>query len=212
MCDAFGDAKLVKIRITKLESPNQIRMTEFRTKEKCQGLVRGFYSGHFVIRHWDLIRGFGFRKSSFRPFRGCPNCDPHTAAIATRPKSNYDSSAMTQQAHVLPNLPKVGPVSLRQTLPFEPVCAIFRRYLHDQKLKFTPERAMMLDTVLRKTQLFEPEQLIEDLKALGHRVSRATVYRTFKSSSGRRHSLNRFSSTTGNRITRLSWVARRMTI
>ena len=37
---------------------------------------------------------------------------------------------------------------------------------------------MMLDTVLRKTQLFEPEQLVEDLKSLGHRVSRATVYRT----------------------------------
>ena len=66
----------------------------------------------------------------------------------------------------------------RQTAPYEPVCAIFRRYLHEQKLKFTPERAMMLDAVLRKTGLFEPEQLVDDLKALGHRVSRATVYRT----------------------------------
>lgn len=37
---------------------------------------------------------------------------------------------------------------------------------------------MMLDAVLRKTQLFEPEQLVDDLKSLGHRVSRATVYRT----------------------------------
>ena len=37
---------------------------------------------------------------------------------------------------------------------------------------------MMLDAVLRKAQLFEPEQLIDDLKKLGHRVSRATVYRT----------------------------------
>jgi Fur family ferric uptake transcriptional regulator len=85
---------------------------------------------------------------------------------------------MNDQAHVLPNLPKIASAARRQTLPFEPVCAIFRRYLHDQKLKFTPERAMMLDTVLRKTQLFEPEQLVEDLKSLGHRVSRATVYRT----------------------------------
>jgi Fur family ferric uptake transcriptional regulator len=66
----------------------------------------------------------------------------------------------------------------RQALPYEPVCAIFRRYLHEQKLKFTPERAMMLDAVLRKSRLFEPEELIADLKALGHRVSRATVYRT----------------------------------
>ncbi len=37
---------------------------------------------------------------------------------------------------------------------------------------------MMLDAALRKEGLFEPEQLVEDLKKLGHRVSRATVYRT----------------------------------
>lgn len=37
---------------------------------------------------------------------------------------------------------------------------------------------MMLDAVLRKDGLFEPETLITDLKQLGHRVSRATVYRT----------------------------------
>ena len=46
---------------------------------------------------------------------------------------------MSEQAHVLPNLPKIA-ASRRAALPYEPVCAIFRRYLHDQKLKFTPER------------------------------------------------------------------------
>jgi Fur family ferric uptake transcriptional regulator len=55
---------------------------------------------------------------------------------------------------------------------------MFRRYLHGQKLKFTPERAMILDAVLRKEGLFEAEGLVEDLKRLKHRVSRATVYRT----------------------------------
>ena len=85
---------------------------------------------------------------------------------------------MIEQSNVLQNLPKMALAAKRQTLPYEPVCSIFRRYLHDQKLKFTPERAMMLDAVLRKDKLFEPEQLVEDLKALGHRVSRATVYRT----------------------------------
>jgi Fur family ferric uptake transcriptional regulator len=85
---------------------------------------------------------------------------------------------MPEQSHVLPNLPKMAGIPRRQALPYEPVCAIFRRYLHEQKLKFTPERAMMLDAVLRRTQLFEPEQLVDDLKGLGHRVSRATVYRT----------------------------------
>src|SRR2546429_8403058 len=85
---------------------------------------------------------------------------------------------MSQSPHILPSLPKVAGESRRQTLPYEPVCAVFRRYLHQEKLKFTPERAMMLDAVLRKEGLFEPEQLVEDLKKLGHRVSRATVYRT----------------------------------
>ena len=84
---------------------------------------------------------------------------------------------MSRAPHILPNLPRATSPQ-RQAAPYEPVCAIFRRYLHEQKLKFTPERAMMLDAVLRKEGLFEPEQLVEDLKALGHRVSRATVYRT----------------------------------
>ena len=80
---------------------------------------------------------------------------------------------------ILPSLPRVAAKQPpRESLPFEPVCALFRRYLHGQKLKFTPERAMMLDAVLRKAGLFEAESLVEDLKQLGHRVSRATVYRT----------------------------------
>ncbi len=85
---------------------------------------------------------------------------------------------MSRPTHVLTNPPRVSITPRPESAPYEPVCAIFRRYLHGQKLKFTPERAMMLDAVLRKTGLFEPETLIDDLKALGHRVSRATVYRT----------------------------------
>src|SRR5277367_3524047 len=85
---------------------------------------------------------------------------------------------MPDSSNILANLPRF-PAS-RQAMPYEPVCAIFRRYLHSQKnkLKFTPERAMILDAVLRKAGLFEAEGLATDLKALGHRVSRATVYRT----------------------------------
>lgn len=62
--------------------------------------------------------------------------------------------------------------------PWEPVCAVFRRYLHSQKLKFTPERAVILDGVLRREGLFEAEQIAADLRSAGHSVSRATVYRT----------------------------------
>jgi Fur family transcriptional regulator, ferric uptake regulator len=86
--------------------------------------------------------------------------------------------AVSHGPHILPSLPKSPGTSQRQVLPYEPVCAIFRRYLHGEKLKFTPERAMILDAVLRRTGLFEAEQLANDLKQLGHLVSRATVYRT----------------------------------
>src|SRR5437763_14446961 len=84
---------------------------------------------------------------------------------------------MTDAPRILPNVSKLS-AAQRESLPYEPVCAIFRRYLHGQKLKFTPERAMILDAVLRKTGLFEAEQLVDDLKKLGHRASRATMYRT----------------------------------
>ena len=85
---------------------------------------------------------------------------------------------MSSTPHILANIPKSGLRANKSAMPYEPVCAIFRRYLHGQKLKFTPERAMMLDAVLRKDGLFEAEQLVDDLKQLGHRVSRATVYRS----------------------------------
>ena len=84
---------------------------------------------------------------------------------------------MAEGAHILPNLPRVA-AARPEALPYEPVCAIFRRYLHGRKLKFTPERAMILDAVLRNTGLFEAERLVGDLKKIGHAVSRATAYRT----------------------------------
>jgi len=85
---------------------------------------------------------------------------------------------MSERHSLLPSLQKYTAEAQRQVLPYEPVCAIFRRYLHRQHLKFTPERAMILDAVLRKQGLFEPEQLAGDLQSLGHRASRATIYRT----------------------------------
>lgn len=63
---------------------------------------------------------------------------------------------------------------------FQPVCAIFRRFLKKQGLKFTTERALILDAVLAKEGVFEAEQLLEEMKAAGARVSKATIYRTLK--------------------------------
>ena len=61
-----------------------------------------------------------------------------------------------------------------------PLCAVFRRYLKSQKLKYTPERAGVLDAIIRRDSVFEVESLIEDLREGGFRVSKATVYRTIK--------------------------------
>lgn len=85
---------------------------------------------------------------------------------------------MSSVPQVLQNRPKIGTNARQQVDAYEPVCAVFRRYLHGEKLKFTPERAMILDATLRKEGLFEAETLVADVKGLGHRVSRATVYRT----------------------------------
>lgn len=87
---------------------------------------------------------------------------------------------MSRGPHILASLPRVSAAKQPEAMPYEPVCAVFRRYLHGKKLKFTPERAMILDAVLRKTGLFEAEQLVRDLEKLGHEVSRATAYRTLK--------------------------------
>jgi Fur family ferric uptake transcriptional regulator len=85
---------------------------------------------------------------------------------------------VSDSTHILPNIPKLAGGPRQPTNPYEPVCAVFRRYLRGEKLKFTPERAMILDAVLRKQGLFEADQLVSDVKQLGHRVSRATIYRT----------------------------------
>ncbi|TVQ63140.1 MAG: transcriptional repressor [Phycisphaerales bacterium] len=62
----------------------------------------------------------------------------------------------------------------------EPLCAVFRRKLKSEGLKYTPERAQVLDTIIQLDGLFEAERLMDDLKDAGFRVSKATVYRTIK--------------------------------
>lgn len=62
----------------------------------------------------------------------------------------------------------------------EPLCAVFRRSLKDEGLKYTPERAQILDSIIELDGLFEADQLLEEVKGKGFRVSKATVYRTLK--------------------------------
>jgi Fur family ferric uptake transcriptional regulator len=55
---------------------------------------------------------------------------------------------------------------------------IFREYLRDRGLKYTPERRAVLREVLRNDDHFEAEQLLIALRQSGERVAKATVYRT----------------------------------
>lgn len=62
----------------------------------------------------------------------------------------------------------------------EPLCAVFRKALKGEGLKYTPERARILDTIIEFDGLFEADQLLDALKTKGYSVSKATVYRTLK--------------------------------
>ncbi|MBX3402697.1 MAG: transcriptional repressor [Phycisphaeraceae bacterium] len=79
----------------------------------------------------------------------------------------------------------------------EPLCAVFRRRLKAEGLKYTPERAHILDAIMRRAAeadsaarekagggtrgaIFEADELVEAMRRQGFRVSRATVYRTIK--------------------------------
>lgn len=62
----------------------------------------------------------------------------------------------------------------------EPLCAVFRRKLKAEGLKYTPERAQVLDSIMRFDGVFEADRLLDELRASDFRVSKATVYRTLK--------------------------------
>lgn len=83
-----------------------------------------------------------------------------------------------RSSRILPNLPRAAGMQKRSAAPYEPICAVFRRSLKRQGLKFTPERALILDAVLGREGLFDADQLVEELRDRTRKVSRATVYRT----------------------------------
>lgn len=64
--------------------------------------------------------------------------------------------------------------------PTVPLCSVFRRHLRSIDLKYTQERADVLAAVIGKDGLFEPETLFLEMTRAGHRVSRATIYRTLR--------------------------------
>ena len=61
-----------------------------------------------------------------------------------------------------------------------PLCAVFRRFLKTQNLKYTPERAETLNAIIERDDVFEVDELMVEMRNRGYRVSKATIYRTIK--------------------------------
>ena len=61
-----------------------------------------------------------------------------------------------------------------------PLCSVFRRFLKNQGLKYTVERADVLQAIIDQDGPFEAEELLLDMRQRGHRVSKATIYRTLR--------------------------------
>jgi Fur family ferric uptake transcriptional regulator len=73
-----------------------------------------------------------------------------------------------------------GVVNAEDIAAMAPLCAIFRRFVKSQNLKYTPERADILNAIIERDDVFEVEELMMDMRKRGYRVSKATVYRTIK--------------------------------
>ncbi len=78
------------------------------------------------------------------------------------------------------DLPPNAPTGDPQIEIVEPLCAVFRRKLKSEGLKYTPERAHVLNTVIGFESLFDADGILDQLKGSGHAISKATVYRTIK--------------------------------
>jgi Fur family ferric uptake transcriptional regulator len=78
------------------------------------------------------------------------------------------------------NLPVPAAGNSADAAAMAPLCAVFRRFLKSKDLKYTPERADILNAIIERDGVFEVEQLLRDMQRGGSRASKATTYRTIK--------------------------------
>jgi len=105
---------------------------------------------------------------------------PGSSVIAARPRPYRPSNRYTFPM----DLPG-SPAFPADAAAMAPLCAVFRRFLKSKDLKYTPERADILNAIIERDGVFEVEQLMRDMQrrgnaAAGARVSKATAYRTIK--------------------------------
>lgn len=88
--------------------------------------------------------------------------------------------SLRSPASTLPPAAEHGASSSSTPAPAMPLCSVFRRFLKARGLKYTSERAEILDKILAFQGHFEAEELIASMRGARRRVSKATVYRTIK--------------------------------
>lgn len=103
---------------------------------------------------------------------------PAADASVNPPADASANASKTSAVATLDHLPKLPAGDKPPPPKFAPACATFRSFLRGKGLKFTPERAAVLDVVLGQPALFDAENVADAIKEQGHRGSRATVYRT----------------------------------
>ena len=106
---------------------------------------------------------------------------PSTSPPVTTPDSKPDAEpeAGQQASRVWPAARGSDPL-VSELAIFEPLCAVFRKKLRTEGLKYTPERAQVLDSIIGFEGTFEADRVLEVVKRSGIRVSKATVYRTIR--------------------------------
>lgn len=109
--------------------------------------------------------------------RGCLRSDCPKAALCGQ--SGYTFFMDLPPIPKTPLPPHLGEQSA-EIAAMAPLCAIFRRYLKSQDLKYTPERADILNAIIERDGVFEVEELLLEMRNRGYQVSKATVYRTIK--------------------------------
>jgi len=53
-----------------------------------------------------------------------------------------------------------APALSAESAAMAPLCAVFRRFLKSKDLKYTPERADILNAIIERDGVFEVEQLL----------------------------------------------------
>lgn len=92
---------------------------------------------------------------------------------------NHKSTPKSPAPPVPPTAASTNP-SDPQIVVMTPLCSVFRRYLKSQNLKYTPERADILEAIIERDSVFEVEDLMSQMRKRDDGVSTATVYRTIK--------------------------------